>query len=79
MVVIAGGRGGALAGGGSGAGLLAEVGGFGLEELGAEITLGAGGAALACLAVLELEVGGEGDLVVAGATEGFAAAGLDSS
>lgn len=52
------------------------MGGLGGEELLAEVALGAGRAALACLAVLELEVRGEGDLVVAGAAEGFFAAGL---
>ena len=77
MVVLRGGRGGSLTGGGGGAAFLAEVGGLGLQELSAEITLGSSRAALACLAVLELEVGGEGDLVVGGATEGFAAAGLE--
>lgn len=75
MVVLRRGR--SFAGGVGGVALLGEVGGLGLEELRAEVALGAGGAALACFAVLELEVGGEGDLVVGGATEGLAAAGLE--
>lgn len=49
---------------------------LGGKELGAEVALGAGGAALAFFAVLELEVRGEGDLVVGRAAEGLLAAGL---
>ena len=52
-----------------------EVGGLGGEELGAQVAgLGAGGATLTSFAELELEVGGEGDLVVGRAAEGIFAA-----
>lgn len=49
---------------------------LGGKELGAEVALRSGGAALAFLAVLELEVRGEGDLVVGRAAERLLAAGL---
>ena len=76
MAILRRGGRGTLAGTGRSAALFGEVSSLSLEELGTEVALATGGAALACLAVLELEVGGKGDLMVSGPTEGLSATGL---